>query len=163
MLSVHAEHQRRRYCWRRSEKFHLLRARREEREGGRVRERVEEGEGGIWVRGERGGTSERGSGRDGRRESGRDSSGRGAETLLGKQKHETDYAFFPAPIRRKILSEVPASTVGFMGKYFISSSLCWHSVTHFVYPICGWGQDCKTSFKTFKCANICSTSSVCTA
>ena len=38
-----------------------------------------------------------------------------AKTPLGKRKHETDYAFFPTPVRRKILAEDPTSTVGFVG------------------------------------------------
>lgn len=40
------------YCSKQSEKFCLLRARKEEREGGRVRKGIEEGEGGIRVGGE---------------------------------------------------------------------------------------------------------------
>jgi len=38
-----------------------------------------------------------------------------AETPLGKRKHETDYAFFPTPVRRKILAEDPTSSIGFVG------------------------------------------------
>jgi len=41
-----------RYCSKQSEKFCLLKARKEEREGGRVRKEIEEGEGGIRVGGE---------------------------------------------------------------------------------------------------------------
>jgi len=38
-----------------------------------------------------------------------------AKTPLGKRKHETDYAFFPTPVRRKILAEDPTSSIGFVG------------------------------------------------
>ena len=77
-------------------------------EEGRVRE-VEEQmreEGGVQARGEVEGDEE---------EEGVGKSDGSAETALGKRKRENGYAFFPIPVRRKILSEVPASTIGFMG------------------------------------------------
>jgi len=44
-----------------------------------------------------------------------DSSDSSVETPLGKRNHETDYAFFPTPVRRKILADDPTSSIGFVG------------------------------------------------